>query len=484
MIKSNLINVLKTFTVKELKQFREFVSSPFYNTNENVVILFDILRKYYPDFEGKGLDKKKIFSKIYSDEKYKDSKLRLLIFYLYDLAEKFLINNNFSNDEIACKVFLLNEFKKRNLSDNFEKTLSESYKKLINEKAEDSRYLINKYNIDIHNLNYFKEFSSNKYKGENRDNNAEEIFMSITNLYRLVAFEMYEVVLTNNYLYNKSFNSDIFEKIINEFDKRKFSTCPEILCRYYLCMMWRNPGDEANYYELKELLELNREYISAEALNASYIGLKNFCNKELMKGDRKFLRELFELHKKDLGNKFYLEEGFMSHMFYRNSVVLGTALEEFDWTRDFIEKFREELREKIKHAVYFYSLAFIDTAQNNFETALKHLTKIKTDDIHLKIDVRILQCRLFFELGWQEQLNSLVDASKHFLTNDKILQQAQKEFYSAFLKYIFRISQYRNIKNEHKLELLKSEIENNSNLYGKEWLLRKITEFEKQKGAV
>ena len=41
MLKSNLIDALRTFTPKEMKELGEFVASPFFNKNKNVKF-FDI----------------------------------------------------------------------------------------------------------------------------------------------------------------------------------------------------------------------------------------------------------------------------------------------------------------------------------------------------------------------------------------------------------------------------------------------------------
>ena len=99
MIKSSLIEAFKTFSPKEIKEFAEFVSSPFFNKNINVIKLFELIRKNYPEFESAKIEKEKIFSKLFPGKPYKDSTLRLLMYYLYELVEKFLAYNRFNNDK-------------------------------------------------------------------------------------------------------------------------------------------------------------------------------------------------------------------------------------------------------------------------------------------------------------------------------------------------------------------------------------------------
>ena len=47
MIHSKSIRILKTLSKKELKQFGNFVCSPFFNKNRNLIKLFDVLKKYH-----------------------------------------------------------------------------------------------------------------------------------------------------------------------------------------------------------------------------------------------------------------------------------------------------------------------------------------------------------------------------------------------------------------------------------------------------
>ena len=483
MIKSNLIDILKTFSPAEMKELRDFAGSSFYNTNPNVVKLFNILRQYHPRYISKNLDKKKIFPKIYAGEKYKDGKMRLLVHYLNEIVEKFLVHKNITADALSYDVLLLNELRERNISNTFEKRVKETYKKLDKIKMKDSGYFINKFYVDIHNLNYHTTLAKYKYDDKDSRHNPEEIFRNLTNFYSQRSFELYEILLTANFLYDYSFKLDIFEKIIAEFDKTKFTDAPEILCRYYLCMMWIDQDDHSNYYELKELAYKLRDKIMPRALNAAFIGLHNFCVRNIRAGNKEFVRELFEIYKKELELECYRLDGYIEHTLFRNAVVVAAALREFEWAKNFIEKYNHELHEDIRESYYLYTYAYCETEIGNFQKALEYLSKLNTDEVYLKLAIKILQCKLYFDLQWQEQLNSLIDASRHFLKNDKILSRTQKQFYTGFFRSVHKLNLLRNSYNLQKLESLKEEINKDENLHGQDWLQAKIAEFENKKGA-
>ena len=45
MDNSKLINLLRTFSTKELREFKDFVSSPYFNKNQELLLFYNHLRK-------------------------------------------------------------------------------------------------------------------------------------------------------------------------------------------------------------------------------------------------------------------------------------------------------------------------------------------------------------------------------------------------------------------------------------------------------
>jgi hypothetical protein len=121
MKKSKVIDVLKTFLPDELKRFKEFVYSSFHNRNKNVIKLFDLLKKYHPEFESEKLEKEKIYKKFFPEKQYNDVVIRILISDLLKLSEEFLSYINFQKKPLEEIKYLLNELKERKL-DSLHKT--------------------------------------------------------------------------------------------------------------------------------------------------------------------------------------------------------------------------------------------------------------------------------------------------------------------------------------------------------------------------
>ena len=62
MENSKLISILRCLNSKQIKQFADFVRSPYFNKKEEVVKLYETLSRYYPQFDAAAVDKERIFA--------------------------------------------------------------------------------------------------------------------------------------------------------------------------------------------------------------------------------------------------------------------------------------------------------------------------------------------------------------------------------------------------------------------------------------
>src|SRR5688572_17688030 len=100
MLDYAFLEIFETFTRDELKIFRRFITSPYFNRSSKVVKLFDHLIKFYPNFEHPALTKENLHKKISPELAYNEITVRRLLFDLQSLSEKFLQQRNFESKEI------------------------------------------------------------------------------------------------------------------------------------------------------------------------------------------------------------------------------------------------------------------------------------------------------------------------------------------------------------------------------------------------
>ena len=101
MIKSNLVELLRSFSLHEIKEFGEYVHSPFFNKNQSVMKLYDYIRKQYPEFRSEKLKKEFVFNALFPRAEYNDGFMRTLIFLLTQNAEQYLSHINYKNQSVG-----------------------------------------------------------------------------------------------------------------------------------------------------------------------------------------------------------------------------------------------------------------------------------------------------------------------------------------------------------------------------------------------
>jgi len=73
MQNSKLIELLKTFSTKELRECGDFVQSPFFNYNEEVVLFYNHLRKLAPNFSAKKTERETVYKSLFPKKRYDES---------------------------------------------------------------------------------------------------------------------------------------------------------------------------------------------------------------------------------------------------------------------------------------------------------------------------------------------------------------------------------------------------------------------------
>ncbi len=469
MNKSSLIEAFRTFSPKEIKEFSEFVSSPFFNKNVNVVKLFEFIRKNYPEFDPVKIEKEKVFAKLFPGKTYKDSTLRLLMYYLYELVEKFLAYNRFNSDKYYHKDVLLDELFERKLFKDYEKIIEQANSDLDGLTVRDSYYFRNRYEFAEHKLSYLAEIYMGKYEKYLTRENIQLFSDNITYFYLISVLKYYAITLNTMYLYNVKVDTSIFENILNNFRIEQFKDVPMITIYFRVIMLFLRPEDEENYYRLKELIIKNEEIIGP-TIGDLYINLENYCARCLRQGDQKFLAESFDIYEMELKKKTYLQNGIMPNSFFSSFVVTAAKLKKFGFLRNFINEYKGELNEISREAYYFYCMSFLEYEEGNFEKALEYLAKSKPEEVYLKMDLRILQCRIYYSLVWNVPLQSLLDTFKKTVQNNKYITDMRKEQYYKFIKYTNQMNNIRYKEDKAAADNLVDELKADDYFAYKLWV--------------
>jgi hypothetical protein len=477
MVKSILIELLKKFTPKEIREFGEFVRSPFFNKNEGDVKLFDYLRKQYPEFKKECVEKSYVYARIFPNADYNDGFMRTLMFNLCSLAENYLSYQRFRDNFYVDKKYLLYELNERKLSRLFKKNLKSVLKKLEEEPLKDAEYYYNLYNIEYENLYFLGRTNLDKIEKIVKNSDVENMFNHLNYFYLIHSMNHYTYFLNIMELYRFSFKTDVFKDIMKALKADSMLDIPVLHLSYNLLMLFLDEENESFFFCTKELLDKHEEEFHRLLLNNAYMNLKNYCKRMILKGKNSFLKELFELYKIDISKKTYAMQTDMSFRYYTDVVETALKLKEYTWAKEFVKDYKSSLTPEAKENTYLYSLALIEFALKNFERSLELLAKVKYNDVYHKMKYRSLLLMIYYELDFSDLLLSHLDSFNHFLLNDTLISEERKIHYSNFIKYIRHLSGLRCKNINQDLHVLKQKVMEDPELYNKEWVIEKIDEL-------
>jgi len=489
MIKTAFLEILRTFNKDELKRFEAFLNSPYFNTRNNVVNLFSVVKKYTPEFSHKNLDKEEIWKNIFPEKEYNYGILKNIIYDITKLAEKFLEVEYMNSNQKQQMNNLLTKLGEKQLDgifinkyNAFEKILFNSSKYYTDYfqdymELKDHRYLLSVYNpkyilksgaIEISELfifDFIAKFGTNfnnVYIEESELNQSSE-----TEFIRLFSEAVFSDKKLEEYIDKMNNGPEKNYRILKIFFK---------MMKCYL-----NPQSISFYFEFKNTLFENDKYITESALRRLYASLGSTldnCNVAYdINKNRELYNIIFQLVEKNI---FLSEDGKAIPSLYLLAVKTSGYLKE----TLFIEKLRKEFLHKLDTTLQenfkIFSLAYLHYSKNEFDKALEFSNKISIDKFQLKYFLKNLQIIISFEKNDYEMFLFLNDTHKHFLAKNKSVSQSYKESNMKFLNYTNSLFKLKESLDLPEIEFTEKSI-NNDVVVNKQWLLEKLKEMDKKK---
>lgn len=166
---------------------------------------------------------------------------------------------------------------------------------------------------------------------------------------------------------------------------------------------------------------------------------------------------------------------------YANIVSMAGNLKKFDWAEKFIIDFKDRLHPSSGEQYYLLANVILNIKKKNYEDALQYLTKFKSKNEIEKITLKRFQIMIYYESGFFDELYSLIDTSKHFISYDIKVTETAKNVFANFLYFVQKLAELKSgikdgKRNEISLHNLKDEIMKRE-VSNKIWLLEKIDEL-------
>jgi hypothetical protein len=327
-----LIKFLKTLNHLEIRQFRDFVNSPVFNKNKKIAELFEIHFKFYPEFTSEELSEQNLFKKIFGNEKFNYSKIKILISDLFGLGKEFLAFRIYKKDQNAKEKNLLFALRERNLDKAFEQAHKLADTRLENIKAKDEKYFLHKIDLEFELMAFHVPKKPNvnfPYLQKKLD-----LFLEYS---AIVLLKIYNIMLHENHQNSFQFDMKMFDNLMIYLQSIEKMDNPTLEIYYYIIVLEKT-ADEKYFYILKDLKKKYKDKLTPFDNYMLYLHLDNYCATAYNEHSRTdLLGEQFLLVKENLLFEL-VGKGKILYPDFLNEVKKAVRVNEFEWAEEYIDE--------------------------------------------------------------------------------------------------------------------------------------------------
>lgn len=481
MLSRKLLDLLETFSKYDLNRFGKYLQSPFFNENEDLIKLFDLLDDYFrlPENVREAakakLGKEKVWRQLYGKKKYNDAHLRRLCSELTKQAYGFITAWAYKSDALRESTDLLEALNDMKLEKHFNSTLRQINQLKDKLPRRDASFHYEQYRVE--NLAHLHLEQTGK-QGINFEN-LEQADYHLDCFYFTQKLRHYCDALDHRNRLSEQAEISVFPDFLKFLEAHDYLRVPSVNAYYLVAQMLSWPEEENYFQQLKQLLREKVDCFTVAELNYLYIYLKNYCiSTKINNGRSEYFQELFEIFKTLLEQEIIIINGKLDPQDYKNIITVGLHIEEFEWVKQFIRNYTKHLPEENQENALTYNLAKVFFHEENYDKVIEQLREVEYKNLVYALGSKLMLLRTYFELKEFIALDSLIDSFRIYLRRNKMISRDIKQQYLNVLRFVKKMSNL-DIYDKALVQKVKKQIVDCKNLAAKKWLLDKIAEMEK-----
>lgn len=406
---SILLKNIAALPARDRKLFQKWLASPLFNQREDLPLLFEYIHKYL-EKKPEWLFKEKVWPVIYPQTPYQEAKMNLIMSLLLQQLRDFLAWQAWQNDQPVPQLYRCKAMRRAGLEQEFERAWQEAQTALLESPYRDERF----YQLS-HQLNI------EKFDHLSLNNRVVELPFAEMAEHRQAAYLLGQLRLQcSTAVFQNVSRQTVAETAppLDEPDVQHPALQKEPGIRLYSCLLaaLRDPQNEAAFFEAKALIHEHWPLFREAERREQYLIALNFCIRKINSGQNQFMTQAFELYRSGLENKALFENGILSQFTYKNATTAGIMAGHSAWVRQFLEDYKPFLHPRERHQAYVYNLAVYYFRLRHYDEAMTLLRDTNLgDDSLTNLDARSMLVRIYYERGYTEALESLLDSFSAYL---------------------------------------------------------------------
>lgn len=459
---SLLITALKSLENDALKEFDQFIQSPFFNKNTELCRFWGIIKNSLNNNQN-TLNKEKIHESLYGSEAFKDSRIRLLMSDLLGLFDQYLIHADVKNNAYYLKDKPVHYYREKGLLSHFSKKMKKVKKGIEKNKIRNTSYF--GLNAALNFEEYQFEISQKRVSSDT----LKETFLFKDLEYILTKLRYACILSSNKAAFKSEVEIEFLEEILAYIKKEELFQHPAIGI-YYNCYRLLENEEEKYFDRYKYLLSEHIEVLDNVEIREVFLVGVNYCIRQINLGKSKMSNALFELFELGLKGNYLLVDGNLSRFTYRNIVTIGLINKKYDWVENFIHEYKPKLDSKFRESMFTLNLALLKYERKDYDEVQELLYKYDQKDLLLNLFAKTILLKVYFEQGSNKLLDSHLDAMEIFIRRKKVIGYHRKH-YMNIIKYTRKLLKLNPYDKEAKSKLL-TEVKSADTIAEKNWLLK------------
>lgn len=406
------IELLNSFSEADFLNFEKFINSPYFNTNNSIVLLFIFIKKEHKTGRLSTLTFEEMFKNVFTNENFEGSKIRKLAVKMSSLIKQYFIYSNIKNYPQTNEIFLIKELNKRNLGSFLLEEL-----KLYN---------CTRTNANMGDL-FFKMndvmIAYDEYRFYNATLNYEGLNKTLVNIDKTIDYIYLngKILLMIINSLNRKFSKDIKDtfdaKNFMELNRKRFIELKEEMPTFYLLYLLAEIIMNDNHNKIKELLvffDNNLEDIPYGTADLVFNILINYLiiENETNQLTNKLHFTYSDLEAWGIADRLKIVSPFV-YIFITNLI---SQLPSSNLVESYLSSLSQKTYCELKENSIHLSNAIICIKAKKYSDATKYLLQIKTKDSNIYLISKILMLQVNIKLKNKIFIRTEVDSLKHYLS--------------------------------------------------------------------
>lgn len=472
MQNTQLQEVLRTFTKKELKAFADYLHSPYFNKKTTIIQFWDAIKEFSPEFDINEQQKEQICCMV-SGKTYNDAYYRNLCSDMLEITLNFLAEEEFHRSPVDIlqfknevllenKLFPLMEKNFKNLFQAIEKS-DLSYTQKLNQLIKLDDYIFRlgiRKNRSKHE-NIAKLMGNEEARKRIIDFALGKLFLHIFNDYRACE------------ILKKPFNYQTAEHYFAIYENR-LGNADKYVTAQYLTAKLLIEKEEKYYHELKQMLIVDKVIPPTIELTNLLVAILDYIAKKVESGEAEWNIEMYEIYDLRIQNNLWNLHADFAYTSLLNIVQNSLMLGKVEYAEQIVQKFESQIAVSIRNHVRNLCYAWISFYKGDLNAAHHFLLPIETENIVIKYSLRNLQLMIYYKNGEYQTLISYLDSFKHFINyNSEVLGENVKRSGINLCNFLNLLIKLKLDPDQKNTEKLRKEIKDSKFLL-KDWVLQQL----------